>query len=122
MKGQLRYRCTNPAVGELVYDYHNGSLSLNETKKFRGHALICGRCQKTLRRLTWISKTIGENPKEFFTAKEVRDLQSLVAFREQRRVELLEALNKGYRLQKDRNLVKAEPLHEAYNALKELLP
>jgi len=60
------YACIASRIGNKVYDYHSGFLRGKEPQKFLDHLSICPKCKETLRRLQWITRTILEQPNDFF--------------------------------------------------------
>ncbi len=40
--------CTEPSIGEKVYDYFNGALGAREVRIFERHMINCPCCEKTI--------------------------------------------------------------------------
>ena len=69
--GNKKVACKAPKLGKKVYKYQAGALNKEDTKKFLDHVSNCPKCERTLRRLDWIAKTLSENREEFFTPEEL---------------------------------------------------
>ena len=58
----FRGTCSNPLVGEKVYDYYNGALEAAEVRQFEQHLIQCAECEATVLQLDEMIHLLGDEP------------------------------------------------------------